>query len=234
MSTTKKLEALTIPATGEHKSTLIYLHGLGDTGHGWSSLVENFRLRSLFQHTEFIFPHAPIRPITCNGGMKMPGWYDIPEFRDLLSREDSAGLNTSRSQITSLIQAQLDKGIPASRIILGGFSQGAVTALYTGLTLPYAIGGVVCMSGYLPLRDAFKDMDRAANQGTKIFMGHGEQDMVVRYAWGVLTRDVLKGLGYEVMWRSYAGLDHSANTEEIGDLEGWLEGRIGRKGDGVV
>ncbi|KAI5809881.1 Phospholipase/carboxylesterase/thioesterase [Peziza echinospora] len=218
--------AIVVPAATTHTATFIFLHGLGDTGAGWSSISENFRLRRKFDEVAFIFPHAPTIPITCNGGMRMPGWYDITDFPNLSSSDDEAGMLRSISAINAIIGEQVDKGIPPERIIVGGFSQGCAIALLTGLTSERPLGGIVALSGYLAFRDKIAQMRTEVSKKIPIFMAHGKRDPVVKFAWGEESKNMLVDkLGQQkVTWKTYANLEHSANLQEMNDMEAWMEG----------
>ncbi|RVD87615.1 uncharacterized protein DFL_001836 [Arthrobotrys flagrans] len=220
--------AIVVPAI-ESKlwdSTIIFSHGLGDTGAGWSFLAETWQGRKLFPRTAFIFPHAPIIPITCNGGMRMSGWYDIVDFGNLTAKEDETGLRSSARILQGIITEQVERGIPSKRIILGGFSQGGVMSLLTGLTSEMSLGGIVALSSYLPMRDQVSLMITDANRKTPIFMGHGKEDPVVKHAWGTMSRDLLLKQKCEVAWYEYDGLGHSVDPEEINALEKWIASRL--------
>ncbi|KAL8647790.1 MAG: hypothetical protein Q9226_006283 [Calogaya cf. arnoldii] len=226
-----QLAPLVVPALKKHTATVIWAHGLGDTGHGWLSMAENYRRRGKFEEVAFIFPNAPNIPITVNFGMQMPGWYDIIAFNDLAQAQDQPGILKSRDYFHSLIKAEIDKGIPSSRIILGGFSQGGSISIFAGLTSPYPLAGIFCLSSYLLLADALPKLItpavKSANSSTPIFMGHGEVDPLVKLEWGQRTAEALKGLGWQVDMRVYKGLAHSADPKEMDDLEGWLSERLG-------
>ncbi|KAF8449947.1 Phospholipase/carboxylesterase/thioesterase [Terfezia claveryi] len=217
--------AIVVPAATKHTATLIFLHGLGDTGYGWSSISENFRLRRKFNEVAFIFPHAPTIPVTCNMGMRMPGWYDI-DFGRLNAVDDEAGMMKSVSTINKIIGEQIDKGIAPERIIVGGFSQGSVIAFLTGLTSERQLGGIIALSSYLPLRDKIANMITNAGKKTPVFMAHGKRDGVVRYDWGEKSKDALVGMGLDVTWKAYDDLDHSATPAEINDMEQWMDQRL--------
>ncbi|KAK5111803.1 hypothetical protein LTR62_004723 [Meristemomyces frigidus] len=221
--------ALVVPALKRHTSTVIVAHGLGDSGAGWTFLPEQWRRQHKFEETKFILPNAPPIPITINMGMRMPGWYDIADFGDIGGRtEDETGILRSQKYFHSLIQAEMDAGIASERIVLGGFSQGGAMSLMAGVTAPTKLGGIFGLSCYLLLQDKIRDMVPAAspNKATSIFMGHGNADQVVKYQWGQLTAEKLREWGWNVEFKTYRGLPHSAAPEEIGDLEKWLEGRI--------
>ncbi|KAF2873213.1 acyl-protein thioesterase 1 [Massariosphaeria phaeospora] len=220
---------LVVPALKRHTATVIMAHGLGDTGAGWIFLAENWRRRSKFEEVAFIFPNAPNIPITVNGGARMPGWYDITSFNDLASREDDeAGIARSRDYLHSLVDAEVAKGIPANRVVVGGFSQGGALALISGVTYPKPLGGIIGLSCYLLLHKKVPGMipDDAPNQNTPVFMGHGDADPVVQYKWGKSSADELTKWGYKVDFRTYKGLPHSADPSEIDHVEQYLNERI--------
>lgn len=197
-------------------------------------LADEWRSQKKFQETKFIFPNAPTIPITINMGMRMPGWYDITDIDNLADRsEDETGILRSQKTFHQLIADEVSAGIPTERIVLGGFSQGGAMALLAGVTAPTKLGGIFGLSCYLLLKDKLKDMAGAdpVNQQTPIFMGHGEDDPLVRCPWGQQTAEKLKSWGYEVDWRTYRGLTHSAAPKEINDLEEWLKARIPDLGD---
>jgi len=228
--------AIVIPAA-EAKlwdSTIIFSHGLGDTGAGWSFLAESWRKQKLFSRTAFIFPHAPTIPITCNRGMRMPGWYDIIDFGDLRSQEDQPGMMKSVQVLQGIITEQVGHGISPKRIIVGGFSQGGVMSLLTGLTSEMGLGGIVALSSYLPIRNQIPAMITDANRKTPIFMGHGKDDPVIQYNWGVMSRDMLAKLKCDVTWHEYEGLGHSVDPDEIEALTGWIVERLEAEGSGVA
>ncbi|KAL8926266.1 MAG: hypothetical protein Q9172_001860 [Xanthocarpia lactea] len=193
-------------------------------------MAENYRRRGKFEEVAFIFPNAPTIPITVNFGMQMPGWYDIIAFNDLAQAQDQPGILKSRDYFHSLIKAEIDKGIPSSRIILGGFSQGGSIGIFAGLTSPYPLAGIFGLSSYLLLADALPNLItpalKSANSSTPIFMGHGDLDPLVKLEWGQRTAEALKGLGWKVDLRVYKGLGHSADPKEMDDLERWLEERL--------
>ncbi|RPB01759.1 hypothetical protein L873DRAFT_1763484 [Choiromyces venosus 120613-1] len=219
--------AIVVPAATKHTATFIFLHGLGDSGAGWSSVSENFRLRRKFDECSFIFPHAPMIPISLNMGMRMPGWFDIVSLTDILASEDETGILGSARNIHAIIQEQINKGIASERIILGGFSQGGALALLAGLTSEHKLGGIVGLSTWLPLHRNIESLVSEANKKTDIFLAHGELDGVVRYRWGKLTEALLRDkLGHNVEWHSFPLLEHSADPQEISDMEKWLHARL--------
>ena len=200
-------------------ATVIVLHGLGADGNDFVPVAREMDL-SAAGDVRFVFPHAPVIPVTINGGHRMRAWYDILGA-DLVQREDEAGLRSSLAQVEALIQREKSRGIPAGRIVLAGFSQGCAMALLTGLRHGEKLGGIVGMSGYLPLAATTRAERHAANAATPIFLAHGRMDPVVPLARAVASRDALEALGYMVEWHEYP-MGHSVCMEEIGDLNRWL------------
>ncbi|KAK6086056.1 phospholipase/Carboxylesterase [Seiridium cupressi] len=238
MSALKRLPPLLLPPASRHTATVIFVHGLGDTGHGWADAVQNWRRRSRLDEVKFILPHAPQIPITCNGGMRMPGWYDIIALGgspdDLRRQQDEAGMLVSRAYLNGLIQAEIDNGIPEERIVLGGFSQGGAMSLFTGLTTKFKLAGIVGMSSYLPLDTKLPEFLKEAenaSQKTPILMCHGTVDMVVPTAIGKASYELLKKTGFEVTWKEYEGMGHSACLEELDEVEAFLGSRLPAKGE---
>ncbi|KAL1633065.1 hypothetical protein SLS56_003136 [Neofusicoccum ribis] len=225
---------LVVPALKRHTATVIVAHGLGDSGAGWMFLAENWRRRNKFDEVSFIFPSAPSIPITINMGMRMPGWYDIISLSDINQRsEDEAGIKRSMEYFHGLVKEEMNKGIPSERIVLGGFSQGGAMSLLSGVTSPEKLGGIFGLSCYLLLQNKIREMipEDNPNKDTPIFMGHGDVDPVVRYEWGQRTASKLKEWGWKVDFKTYQGLPHSADPEEIDDLEAYLRERLPPLGD---
>ncbi len=206
--------------TGENPvATILIMHGLGADGRDFVPVAEQLDLSSLGP-VRFLFPYAPVIPVTINGGMVMPAWYDILAA-DLVRREDEAGLRTSQAAVEELIANEKARGMPANRIVVAGFSQGCAMALMVGLRHSERLAGIVGMSGYLPLADKLAAERSAASQGMPIFLGHGTHDGVVALPRATASRDALKALGYAVDWHAYP-MEHSVCPQEIADLEGWL------------
>ncbi|KAF7562725.1 hypothetical protein G7046_g1386 [Stylonectria norvegica] len=205
----KRVAPLVFPAASRHTATVIFVHGLGDTGHGWASAVENWRRRQRLDEVKFILPHAPQIPITCNMGMRMPGWFDIKVLdgtvEALRANEDAEGIKLSQQYFHNLIRDEINAGIPADRIVLGGFSQGGAMSIFAGLTCPSKLAGIVGLSSWLLLSNRFKDLVPAenVNKETPIFMGHGAEDPLVRTDLGKQSSELLKQLGYAVSWTTY-------------------------------
>ncbi len=207
--------------TGENPvATILIMHGLGADGRDFVPIAEQLDLSSVGP-VRYLFPFAPVIPVTINGGMEMPAWYDILSS-DLVRREDEAGLRSSQAAIEALLANEKARGIPASRIVVAGFSQGCAMALMVGLRHADALAGIVGMSGYLPLADLTATERSTASQGTPIFLGHGTYDGVVALPRATASRDALQAMGYSVDWHDYA-MEHSVCPQEISDLEGFLK-----------
>ena len=206
--------------TGESPSSaVIWMHGLGADGNDFVPIVRELDLSGC-PAIRFVFPHAETMPVTINNGYVMRAWYDILGM-DLVRREDEAGLRKSQKQIEQLIAHENARGIPTSRIILAGFSQGCAMTLQTGLRYPEKLAGLICLSGYLPLATMIKDERSEANLHTPIFMAHGRGDPVVQISRAEASRDLLQELGHPIEWREYM-MPHSVCEEEIDDIGAWL------------
>lgn len=213
------LECIEIETGSNPQRAVIWLHGLGADGNDFAPVVPEFKLDD-FPAIRFIFPHAPVQPVTINNGMAMRAWYDI-FTPDLVQREDEAGLRSSEAAVRALIAQENVRGIPSSSIVLAGFSQGSALTLQTGLRLDERVAGMVGLSGYLPLLDKVKNERHTANHNTPIFMGHGTMDPVVAIERGKKSRDLLIELGYSVTWKTYP-MPHSVCLEEINDVAAFL------------
>jgi phospholipase/carboxylesterase len=201
---------------------IIWLHGLGADGHDFEPIVPELELPF---PARFVFPHAPVRPITVNGGMEMRGWYDILGF-GMNVRQDAAGIRASAAAVTRLIDREIERGLTASQIVLAGFSQGGAIALHTALREPRSLAGVLALSTYLPLGDTLAAERSAANAGVPIFMAHGSADPLLPLALAEGSRRALEGLGYAVDWHVYP-MPHSVCAEEIAAIAAWLAQRVG-------
>jgi phospholipase/carboxylesterase len=200
-------------------ATVIVMHGLGADGNDFVPIANELDLSSVGP-VRFVFPNAPVIPVTINGGYQMPAWYDIA-VADLVAREDEAGLRRSQATIEALIANEKARGIAAERIVVAGFSQGCAMALMTGLRHGERLAGIVGLSGYLPIAATTAAERHAANHGTPVFLAHGRQDPVVPIARAQQSRDALAALGYTIEWHEYA-MAHSVCIEEIGDLNAFL------------
>ena len=181
----------------EIKATVIWLHGLGDSGHGFAPIVPELRLPDALG-VRFVFPHAPERPVTINGGMRMRAWYDIKSM-DFDKRADLTGVRESAEQVEQLIEAEISNGVPPEKIILAGFSQGGVIALHLGPRFSKSLGGIMGLSTYMCQPELLANEAHPANQQTPVFMAHGEMDDVVPIAMGKAAYDTLTANQYNVM-----------------------------------
>jgi len=200
-------------------SSIIVLHGLGADGNDFVPIAEQLQLDAIGP-VRFIFPHAPTRPVTINGGYVMRAWYDILE-PVLDRREDEAGLRASQADINALIAREVERGVPASRIVLMGFSQGCAMSLLTGLRHVERLAGVAGLSGYLPLAAKTAAERSPANADLPIFLAHGTVDPVVALDRAAAARDALVALGHPVEWHTYP-MPHSVCPEEIEHLNAWM------------
>ncbi|MDT8383623.1 MAG: alpha/beta hydrolase [Gammaproteobacteria bacterium] len=200
-------------------AAVIWLHGLGADGSDFVPVVPQLGLPEN-PGIRFLFPHAPVRPVTCNGGYAMRAWYDIYSL-DELRHEDQPGLVDAQQRIEALIQAENERGIPTHRIVLLGFSQGGAVALYTGLRHPQRLAGIGALSSYLPLCQTPAADYAPDNRDTPVFIAHGRQDPVVAFHLGKESRERLQQLGYPVEWKSY-DMEHSVCADEIDDISAWL------------
>ena len=206
--------------TGESPvATIIIMHGLGADGRDFMPIAEQLDLSSVGP-VRFLFPNAPSIPVTINGGYVMPAWYDILTA-DLVRREDEAGLRQSRLDIEALIANEKERGIPANRMVVAGFSQGCAMALMVGLRHSETLAGIVGMSGYLPLADTTAAEHTTASLKTPIFMAHGQRDPIVAMARATDSRDALLAMGYAVQWHAYP-MEHSVCPQEVADLGDYL------------
>jgi phospholipase/carboxylesterase len=213
------LQTIELDPGGAPRASVIMLHGLGADGTDFLPLADAMDL-SAVGPVRWVFPRAPERPVTVNGGMRMRAWYDILGS-DLTRREDEAGLRESFGLVQDLIGRELARGLAPGRIVLAGFSQGCAITLGTGLRCPHRLAGWAGLSGYLPLPAASADERSTAGAGTPVFLGHGEHDGVVPLARGAAARDALRALGHPVDWHSWP-IEHSVNMEEVQALQRWL------------
>ena len=213
------LEVIEAQSGDNPLATIVMLHGLGADGRDFVPMAEQLDLSSIGP-VRFLFPCAPHLPVTINGGYRMPAWYDILGA-DLVNRQDEAGLRQSLASIEALIAHEKSRGIPASRIVLAGFSQGCAMALMTGLRHGERLGGIAGLSGYLPLADKTAAERSLANQDVPIFLAHGRHDDVVAPLRALASRDALTALGYRLEWHDYP-MGHSVCPQEVADLQQWL------------
>jgi phospholipase/carboxylesterase len=213
------LEHIQVETGPNPTAAIIWMHGLGADGNDFVPLVQELDYTGL-PAIRFVFPHAETMPVTINGGYVMRAWYDITGA-ELTRREDESGLRASQQRIEALIAREKERGIPASKIILAGFSQGCAMTLQTGLRHPEKLAGMLCLSGYLPLADKTAAERTDESLQVPIFMAHGRQDPVVPFVRAEQSRDVLKSLGYQIEWHEYM-MQHSLCIEEVRDINAWL------------
>jgi phospholipase/carboxylesterase len=205
------------------RASVIWLHGLGADGNDFVPIVPELGLPAA-PGIRFIFPHAPVRAVTINNGMRMRAWYDIAAA-DLSSRADLAGVRESQAQVEALIARERERGIAAAHLVLAGFSQGGAIALYAGLRHAERLAGVIALSTYLVAPDALASEASAENRGLPIFMAHGLSDEIVLPAWARASRRALEAAGYHVEWHLY-GMPHSVCMEEVVAIGAWLGKRL--------
>jgi phospholipase/carboxylesterase len=218
----KLLDAIEIETGKNPAASIIWMHGLGADGNDFVPIVGELGLDTA-SAVRFIFPHAPMRPVTINNGYVMRAWYDV-SFGDLEGksrRADEEGVRQSQAQINALIEREEKRGVAAERVLLAGFSQGGAIALHTGLRHPRRLAGVMALSTYLPLGESLPREASAANKGTPVFMAHGLFDPVVPMMMGAGSMTFLTGLGYSVEWHQYP-MQHSVCAQEIQDIGTWL------------
>lgn len=201
-------------------ASIIVMHGLGADATDFMSFVREVELARVGP-IRWVFPVAPVRPVTLNNGMRMRAWYDIPTLAFAPRQEDEAGLRASMALVQALIDREIAEGVPASRIVLGGFSQGCAMALLTALRAPQRLAGVLGMSGYLPLASTLAAERSAANAGLPIFLGHGRLDDVIHIDRSRESRDELVRQGYDIEWHEYP-MAHNVVPAEVADIKVWL------------
>ncbi len=215
----KPLETVIVETGPSPTCSIIWMHGLGADGHDFEPLVPELALSGM-PAMRFVFPHAPVRPVTINNGYQMRAWYDIIAI-DRRAREDGAGIAASAAQIGALIRAENTRGVATNRIVLAGFSQGGAMALHLATRHPEKFAGVIALSCYLPLAREFATDRSAANFTTPIYMAHGTQDPVVPIALGEESRRILEGTGFRVEWHAYP-MPHSLCEQEVADIRDYL------------
>ena len=213
------LETLEFETGPTPRATLIVMHGLGADGNDFVPICEALDL-SAVGDIRFIFPNAPMRPVTINGGYVMRAWYDILGAVGS-RREDEPGLREAQAAIDALIEREADRGVPTERIVLAGFSQGCAMALLTGVRHRARLAGIAGMSGYLPLAASTAAEASPANAGVPIFLAHGRFDPMVAMDRALAAREQLTALGYPVQWHEYP-IEHSVSPDEVADLNRWL------------
>ena len=213
------LETVEIETGPAPRASVVWMHGLGADGNDFVPMVPELGLEDR-RPVRFVFPHAPMRPVSINRGYVMRAWYDIVEHGDGW-REDAANVRESRELIEALLEREKVRGVPAGQIVLAGFSQGGAMALYAGLRHAERLAGILALSSALPLADALAAEASPANRDVPLFMAHGTDDPTIPIARAIRSRDILTGLGYGVTWREYP-MPHSVCPEEVNDISAWL------------
>ena len=217
---TNLLPSIVIKTGDQPTHSIIWLHGLGSDGNDFVPIVEKLNLQSDL-HTRFVFPHAPMQPVSINNGAVMRAWYDI-SGQDLSSDEDASGISISQSAVEELIKREEQNGIKPENIVLAGFSQGGAIALHTGLRYSDKLAGILVLSSYLPLADMLVTSAHQSNASTQIFMAHGHKDTVISPDLAISSKQKLLELGYGVNWNMYQ-MEHSVCKDEIADISEWLK-----------
>lgn len=221
------LDTLDINPDSEAKTSVIWLHGLGADAHDFEPIVPELRLPASLA-VRFVFPNAPIRPVTINGGMSMRAWYDVLDM-DLPRRVDETGVRESGAAIDALLDRERERGIPSERIVLAGFSQGGAMALHSGLRYPHKLAGVLALSCYLLMPEKLADEAHQANRETPVSMTHGSFDEVIPVRYGQAGARQLTELGYPLHWQEYP-MPHSVHPQQIRDIGIWLAQVLAEQG----
>lgn len=217
------LPAIELQTGHSPTACVIWLHGLGADGNDFVSIVRELKLPEALP-VRFIFPHAPMRPVTINGGFVMRAWYDLSQSGSGLHSKES-DIRASQRDIEKLIEREISRGISTDRIILAGFSQGGVIALQVGLRYHKKLNGIIALSTYLGLPDSLEKEASMENKAIPIFMAHGEQDNVIQFSAAEQSRDALIKLGYKPEWHQYA-MPHSVCMQEIDAISAWMQKQL--------
>jgi phospholipase/carboxylesterase len=216
---TNQQEAVIIEPANTHHASVIWLHGLGADGHDFEAIVPELGLPDDLG-IRFIFPHAPVRPVTINGGMTMRAWYDVrsPDLRQL---EDRESIESSTGLLNNYIDAEIARNIPSDQILVAGFSQGGAIALHAGLRYPSRLAGLLALSTYLPLPDRLQSEAHASNSDTPIMVAHGTLDPVIPVFQGKQSYEILNLAGFQITWNEYL-MQHEVCHQEIRDISAWI------------
>lgn len=216
----ERLPAVEINPAGEVKSSIIWLHGLGASGHDFEAIVPELDIPESLG-LRFVFPHAPEVPVTINNGYVMPAWYDVTST-DFFQQEDEAGICTSVQLLENMIAHEIEQGVPEEKIILAGFSQGGAIVLHGGLRYQGKLAGILALSTYLPLREKLQQEHSQTSQTIPVMMMHGTQDAVVPMTLAEQSRDQIKNSGHQTGWHSY-DMSHTVCSEQIRDIADWIK-----------
>ena len=218
------LEAVEFETAPSPRFSVVWLHGLGADGHDFEPIVPEL-VRKNWPGIRFIFPHAPARPVTINGGMRMPAWYDILTFDNPPLREQEADVRDAERSVVELVERERTRGIPPSQVVLAGFSQGGAMALHTGLRTPEPLAGVLVLSAYLLLPQRFDEERTAASAQVPVLFAHGRYDPVVPFGLGKAAHARLEAAGYTARWEAF-DMEHSLCIEEVHSISRWLGERF--------
>jgi phospholipase/carboxylesterase len=221
---TLSIDAVEINPSSAVRASIIWLHGLGADGNDFAPLIPQLGIVEPLG-VRVVLPHAPRRPVTINNGIIMRAWYDIAAA-DFRASEDETGIRESAGLVDALIDREVERGVPAGRILLAGFSQGGAMVLHTGLRYSHRLAGILVLSAYLPLAQTLAGECSPASRDVPLLLAHGRQDPVVPIAWAESSRDRLHEMGYAVAWRDYA-MPHAVCPEEITDIRQWLIETLG-------
>ena len=226
--TTPLLETVEQEPDRQAQASVIWLHGLGADGHDFASLPPQLGV-SPGLAIRYVFPHAPVMPVTLNMGARMRAWYDIVSLD--ARGQDETGIRRSAASIEDLIAREVDRGVPSSRVVLAGFSQGAAMALFTGLRHAAPLAGILALSGYLPLHESLSAEASEGNKRVEILQVHGQHDDVVPYRIGYDSAELLRAAGYRLEWREYP-MAHQVCPDEVQEIGRWLTRVLGQKTGG--
>ena len=217
-----RLDTIEIETASNPQTAVIWLHGLGADGNDFVPVVDELNLDGM-RPLRFVFPHAPVRPVTINGGMAMRAWYDILHLDFAARQEDEEGIRASAEILERLIARENARGIADECIVVAGFSQGGAIALQGGLRHTKRLAGILALSTYLPLASTLDGEAATANREVPVFMAHGMDDEVIPFRFSVVSRDRLMAAGYRIQWHDYE-MGHTVCMQEIRDLSEWLRG----------
>jgi phospholipase/carboxylesterase len=220
---TEQFDGVEVETGADPRWSVIWLHGLGADGHDFEPIVPEL-VDDDWPSIRFVFPHAPVRAVTINGGVRMRAWYDILGL-EIAQRQDESGVRESIAFVQQLIARENKRAVPSERVLIAGFSQGGAIALAAAVRHQQKLAGVAALSTYLPIAESTGKERSEVNRGLPVFMAHGNLDPVVGHALGLMSRSYLEGLGYSVEWHSYP-MPHSVSVEEIADLATWLSARF--------
>ena len=221
----KLLDTIELETDQNVEFSVIWLHGLGASGHDFEPIVPELDLPSR-PGVRFMFPHAPVRPITINGGASMRGWYDIDSLVFTEREQDDAGIDSSVQHVNALIEQEIERGIPANQIILAGFSQAGAIAYNAALTSAHQLGGVLALSTYLTMSAEQLATVNEQRKSLPLFIAHGQQDEVINIEYAEQSVEKLKAAGFNPEWFTYS-MAHSVSLEEVTDMSNWLKHLLG-------